>query len=417
MAITQLYSLEHDTALGSDNATLKLDETHFAIAYRSGNAGYGYVETYSVNESFEAVLIDSQYLSCSDSESLSIALLDSTHFIVACAGPSNDGFLTIFSFDGNYDNLTEVEVLEHDTVNGTYNSVVVINSTHIALAYRGNGDYTTIKTFSVDGSYQLTQIASLQALATGAGNSLLVLNSTHLLLTCTNTANFYIKTFSFDVNYENITEIDSETMNASAGYYSDIVAIDSTHFIVINQEHVYTISIDGSYAITKIDTLDNLVASYAQARICLLNSTNFAVAYTGADGDGFVKVFSFDGSYEISEVAGLEHEEAQCTYSAICALEVAHIVIVYCGVDDDGFLKIFSTGVSSAVNATSNLVVSEATSEFVGLSNKGSASRTLKVAEATAVFVPFSTTVSNMSNKKFGRKDRYEPFRISKRVY
>ena len=35
--------------------------------------------------------------------------------------------------------ITEIDSLEHDTLNGTYNSLVMVNATHFILAYTGTG--------------------------------------------------------------------------------------------------------------------------------------------------------------------------------------------------------------------------------------------------------------------------------------
>jgi len=220
-----------------------------------------------------------------------------------------------------------------------------------------------------------------------------------------------------------ITQLHSLEFDTVNGTHSSICKIDDTHFMVAysgesNNGFIKTCSINGSYEVAVIDTLEFDTSDASYTSLAKLDSTHLVVAYAGASSDAFVAVISFDANCDnLALVHYLEHDTSNCTYPAIYAIDSAHIVIAYGGVDDDGFIKTFSTGISSAVNNSSTLVVSEGTSEFVGLAVKGSASRTLTVAEATAAFVPFSTTVSNMSNKKFGLKDRYEPFRISKRVY
>ncbi len=95
MGITEIDSLEHDTTNGIYNSLVKIDDTHFILAY----AGYG-----------------------------------------------TDGFIKTFSIDGSY-NITEIDSLEHDTTNGTLNSLVKIDDTHFILAYQGTDDDGFIKTF------------------------------------------------------------------------------------------------------------------------------------------------------------------------------------------------------------------------------------------------------------------------------
>jgi hypothetical protein len=78
-------------------------------------------------------------------------MIDSTHFILAYRGSAgHDGFIKTFSIDGSYD-ITQIDSLEHDTVDGFANSLVVIDATHCILAYTGSAGYDGfIKTFSIE---------------------------------------------------------------------------------------------------------------------------------------------------------------------------------------------------------------------------------------------------------------------------
>ncbi len=73
--------------------------------------------------------------------------------------PTIDGF-DIYEWAA-YD-ITQIDSLEHDTIRGQYNSLVMIDSTHFILAYCGTDYDGFIKTFSIDGSYNITQIDSLE---------------------------------------------------------------------------------------------------------------------------------------------------------------------------------------------------------------------------------------------------------------
>ena len=44
----------------------------------------------------------------------SLVKIDDTHFILAYTGTGNDGFIKTFSIDGSY-NITQIKILEHDT--------------------------------------------------------------------------------------------------------------------------------------------------------------------------------------------------------------------------------------------------------------------------------------------------------------
>ncbi|MBD3408439.1 MAG: hypothetical protein GF411_20115, partial [Candidatus Lokiarchaeota archaeon] len=109
--------------------------------------------------------IDSLEFDADEAGIISMILIDSTHFAIAYRGPDNDGFVKTFSIDGNCDNITEIDSLEFDTTYASYISMILIDSTHFAIAYvkidvvfKGY-----VKTFSIDGSYDnITEIESLE---------------------------------------------------------------------------------------------------------------------------------------------------------------------------------------------------------------------------------------------------------------
>ena len=158
-------------------------------------------------------------------------MIDSTHFMLAYKGNGNDGYIKTFSIDGLY-NITQIDSLEHDTVYGSDNSLAMIDSTHFMLAYAGNGYDGYIKVFSIDGSYNITQKSSLDHDTSARDNSLVMIDSTHFMLAYTgNDYDGYIKTFSIDGLY-NITQIDSLEHDTVYGSDNSLAMIDSTHFML-----------------------------------------------------------------------------------------------------------------------------------------------------------------------------------------
>jgi len=228
----------------------------------------------------------------------SLVQIDSTHFMLAYAGSGSDGFIKTFSIDGSY-NITEIDSLEHDTLNGTYNSLIQIDSTHFMLAYAGSGVDGFIKTFSIDGSYNITQIDSLEHdTVNGDYNSLVKIDDTHFMLAYDGTATDggQVKTFSIDGSY-NITQIDSLEHDAITGFDNSLVKIDDTHFML---------------------------------------------AYAGSGNDGFIKTFSIDGSYNITQIDSLEHDTVNGNYNSLVKIDDTHFILAYSGDSSDGFIKTFS---------------------------------------------------------------------------
>ena len=195
--------------------------------------------------------------------------------------------------------ITELDSLEHDTITGTANSLVQIDSTHFILAYAGSGSDGFIKTFSIDGSYNITEIDSLEHdIANGTANSLVQIDSTHFILAYTGAdADGFIKTFSIDGSYV-ITELGSLNHDTTTGRNNSLVKIDSTHFILAYsgtnfdfRGFIKTFSIDGSYNITQLGSLEHDTVNTNNNSLAQIDATHFMVAYQGVDGDGFIKTF------------------------------------------------------------------------------------------------------------------------------
>jgi WD40 repeat protein len=145
--ITEIDSLEHDTSNGAYNSLVKIDSTHFILAY-TGIDYDGYIKTFSIDGSYNITEIDSLEHDTGNGQYNSLVQIDSTHFILAYRGPDDDAFVKTFEIDESYE-ITELQILEHDTSDGTYNSLVKIDSTHFILAYNGNENDGYVKTFSV----------------------------------------------------------------------------------------------------------------------------------------------------------------------------------------------------------------------------------------------------------------------------
>ena len=351
--IVQLKLLEHDVGIGEHNSLVMIDTTHFILAY-AGTGDDGYIKTFSIDGNYDITEIDSLEHDGANGEENSLVKIDATHFILAYRGSGEDGFIKTFSIDGSYDNITQIASLEHDATYGLENSLVMIDTTHFALAYRGtSGLDGFIKTFSIDGSYgTITEIDHLEHdTTTGLNSSLVKIDATHLILAYAGTSGYdgFIKTFSIDANCDNITQIEYLEHDTANGRHNSLVMIDTTHFILAYRGgasyygYIKTFSIDGSHAITEIDSLEYDTSAGTSNSLIMIDSTHFALAYTGTDLDGYIKVFSIDASYDtITQVSSLEYDTSDGNYNSLVMIDSGHLILAYAGVDGDGFIKTFS---------------------------------------------------------------------------
>lgn len=238
----------------------------------------------------------------------SAVLIDSTHAIVAHQGTSEDGFIQTFSWDSAFDNIAIVNTLEHaDVETISYNSLVFIDATHFALAFSDATGDGFIKTFSIDGSFVITQVDS----------------------------------FEFD---------------AADAIWTSLVLIDATHAAVAyggvaGDGFIKTFSWDSSTAanITLVDTLEHDTAGpVTHNSLELIDSTHFALAYAGVDGDGFIKTFSVAaGAGSITQIDSLEHDITGSAWNSLVLIDtsggVTHPALAYTSPTNSGYVKTFST--------------------------------------------------------------------------
>lgn len=179
----------------------------------------------------------------------SLVQIDATHYMLAYQGDGADGYIKTFSIDGSY-NITEIDVLEHDTDFGSYNSLVQIDATHFILAYAGTTNHGHIKTFSIDGSYNITQIDELEHdTAYGIYNSLVQIDATHFILAYTGEGNDgYLKTFSIHLPVYAISGVVTKSGTPQSG--ATVRLIDQT---TNTTETPQTTDANGAYTFEDLD--------------------------------------------------------------------------------------------------------------------------------------------------------------------
>jgi hypothetical protein len=353
LSLTQLDSLEHNTTYGSYNSVALLDSSHLVLAYTDTDSD-GRVATFSFDSNYDLTELDELEHETATGDHNSVAVLDSTHFAVAYAGANGDGFIKTFSVDGSY-NITEIDSLEHDINSGNSSSLVALDSTHLFLAYYDGTTGRRTKTFTIDGSYNISQTDTNDD---GAGfitlyTSVDKIDSSHVVVTQheRNSSTFDLQvssaTYSVDGSY-NITQEDVLSHNADTGSNAQpaVTVIDSTHFMVAytgpgGDGFVATCSVDGSYNITGIDTLEHDTSTATYSSITALDTSNILLAYESNVSSGDLVHFTIDGSYNITESSALTYDATGALYNSIVKIDSAHCAVAFRGADSDGFINTF----------------------------------------------------------------------------
>jgi hypothetical protein len=295
-----------------------------------------------------------------------------------------------------------INELEFDTDNALYTSVALLSTTLAVVAYRGGpvGDDLMIATLRIDDyNYNLTLIDKINDWSDVTYVNISALDATHFVVAFEDSApNGIVRTYSCDSDGDNIVRRDTYTFGALSGDYSDVLGMDSTHFVVAysdtdNDGQVKTFSVDGSYNITEEDSLEfnTTIAKYGS--LGKLSATVFIICYQGPSEDAFISSYSVDGSWNITKVDEIffvttnfltpktiivdgthfvlahgettalgytvtfscdangdnityrdldNHEVGAYNYSGGCKIDGTHFMIAYQGSSNDGFVKTFS---------------------------------------------------------------------------
>jgi len=155
--ITQVQSLEHATYWGGYNSLVKVDYNTYALAYSGGTSTYtnsyyyGFLKTFTIpldGSSITQVKSFQNNTTNNIGSYQSLIKINSEEYALAYAGDGNDGFIDNFTISSDGDSIKKVWSLEHDTDNGLYNSLIMVDKDTYALAYGGSNNDGFIKTFN-----------------------------------------------------------------------------------------------------------------------------------------------------------------------------------------------------------------------------------------------------------------------------
>lgn len=237
-------TLEHDTDDGQECSLCQLDTTHFALAYK-GTTDHPQLKTFSIDGLLAITQISAIEVEANACASYGLIKFDATHVFLISIGAGANGFVRTFSFDVNFDNLTETDNLDMG-FDASDVSAVLLDATHVAVAYRKTLNKGCVAVYAIDGTYQITLVDELE----------------HVSASCT---------------------------------LNSIVRIDDTHFAVGFYQTGGTVNVK-TFAFL-LDTVTELNALVADTGVEgggsfeRLSETLYAFAYQGAEYDGFVKTF------------------------------------------------------------------------------------------------------------------------------
>jgi len=194
--------------------------------------------------------------------------------------------------------ITMVSSYEHDTLNGTNNSLIKLTDSRLVLAYTGTGSDGYIKTFDVNGDGTISQVSSYEHdTDKGVFNSLIKLTDSRLVLAYTGTGNHH-------------------------GY-------------------IKTVDVSSDGTISQVSSYEHDMLSGTNSSLIKLTDSRLVLAYRGDEFDGYIKTFDVSGDGTISQVSSYEHDTVFGYHNSLIKLTDSRVVLAYTGTEDDGYIKTF----------------------------------------------------------------------------
>ena len=339
--ITKVHTIEHDTEFAWDNSLIKVDSDTFALAYGGDNGGFGrpagFISTFTID---------------SDGTITPIRIQNHAAFASASAN------------------------LEHDTNEGSVNSLVHVNDDTYALSYERNGLFLQIATFTIssDGA-TITELDQLNQDATNCNDKQLqslvkVDSDTVVRAYCGSGGDGFLRTFSIAENGD-ITKKSTYEFDTSQGSEHFLVQVDSDTIAVAYENAevsggsvterngvIKTFTINSSDEISEADSLEHHsgnTPSTGNAEdnfLVKVDSDTFVLAYDdgSAGNDGFISTFTIDSDGTITGLRtanggdNLEHDTLHSTNRSLVKVDSNTVALAYGGTDLDGFISTFTIG-------------------------------------------------------------------------
>ncbi len=310
-------SLEFDKDKGKEPSIVLLSGNVYAIAYRGKN-DEGYVKTMTIDASgaISNTALDTLQFDAKKGKAPKIIHVSGEVFAVAYQGDSDDGFVKTIKIqsNGSIDDAV-IDTLEFDAQAGKDPDFLRVSGNTYALAYEGNSEAGMVKTITIDSAGLI-------------GDSV-------------------IGALQFD----------------STGQTSKIIQVAGEVYAIAysgsgDDGFVKTIRITAGGAIqsTVISTLEFDTAEGREPSIRFVSGQIYAIAYRGSSDDGFVATFSISsaGAIQSSVLDRFEFDVKQAYKPILFPVSSGVFALAYRGANDDGYLITMQVDGSGAVSRVLN---------------------------------------------------------------
>jgi type II secretory pathway pseudopilin PulG len=255
IANSVIDTFEYNTNQGMEPSIVNVSGNVYAIAYR-GSGSDGWLQTITIDGAGTiGGTIDVLEFDASSGREAHLINIDGQLFAIAYRGPSNDGFINTFSIDGSGNISSVIDVLEFDTFDTYDPRIINISGTVYAVIYEGSGQDGFIKTFSIDGSGNISSLIDVYEYETDRGESPDIIQMSGTL---------------YMIAYE----------GAGSDGYASLVDIQN----------------DGTITKQLISTYEFDTSNGEDSFLVRLSNTHTAVFYDGTSTDGLVRTLEISNS-------------------------------------------------------------------------------------------------------------------------
>jgi len=163
-----------------------VDSTHFVVAYcDAGNSGYGTAIIGTITNGNEISYGSEYVFSTAYTGGISVSIVDSTHFVIACSDNTNDNQRAIIGTIANGDEISYGSEYVFNSKRSINLSVATIDSTHFVVAYSdaGNSGYGTAIIGTITNGNEISYGSEyVFNSAYAAGINILTIDSTHFIV-------------------------------------------------------------------------------------------------------------------------------------------------------------------------------------------------------------------------------------------
>jgi len=333
------------------NSVAKLDDTHIVVAFRdSGDSSKGKAIIGTIDG--DSITYGSEYeFNAASSVYISVARLDDTHFVVAFSDSdeSDEGIAMIGTVSGT--TITFGSEYEFNAADTEYISVAMLDSTHFVVGFQDEGgdDYGIAMIGVVSNEDEITFGSEyIFNSADTRSISVATLDSSHFVIAYSDIDSGYGNAIIGTVSSgDNIAYGSEYQLNDAGAYKNQVDVIDSTHFVVVFQDAGSTN--DGTAIIGVVSNENEIaygskhvfdtVANFSP-NVFVLNSTNIIVVYgddTNSTGNAIGGVVN--GNSIVFDTRKAIFNNVDTDYIDIAKISSTKFVVVFRdigGVGDNG---------------------------------------------------------------------------------